>query len=100
MSDNPHVIDKLVSFDMNCGDLVIKHSQYIPDEFLSDLRKQREDSLHTPAGEGFHLVGSVPTAVADRWMREGYNIYLEPVTESLKRLRLEQLDGFIASNKV
>jgi len=79
------------------GELIIKQQQYIPDEFMSDLRKEREDSLHTPAGE-FHRVARIPEALADKWGMEF--MMNAPVAEILKRLRMEQLDGFIASNKV
>jgi hypothetical protein len=79
------------------GELIIKQQQYIPDEFLSDLRKEREDSLSTPAGE-FHRVARIPQVLADKW---GVEFMMNaPVAEILKRLRQEQLDAFIASNKV
>lgn len=98
MLQQPYVIEKQVSFHNDPGgDLVIKHEQFIPDEFMSDLRKEREDSLHTPAGE-LHRVARIPTALADEWGMEF--LMNAPVTEILKRLRQAQLDGFIASNKV
>jgi hypothetical protein len=101
---NPYIIEKLVRFENAPGvgsnqSLVIAEEQFIPDEFLSDLRREREDSISTPAGE-FHRVCSVPTGIADKWKREGFDIYREPAEEILKRLRKEQLDGFITSNKV
>lgn len=98
----PQVIEKLVSFSNDIGGgLVIKHEQYIPDDFISDLRREREDSLSTPAGE-FHRVASIPTGWVDKWKREGFDIYDKNVTNAdiIKRLRKEQLDGFITSNKV
>lgn len=96
----PQVIEKLVSFhDDIGGGLVIKHEQDIPDDFIMDLRREREDSLSTPAGE-FHRVASVPTALVDKWFKEGFDINREPVQAILKRLRKEQFDGFITSNKV
>jgi hypothetical protein len=91
-------IEKLVSFETAPGgDLVIKHEQYIPDEFISDLRREREDSLSTPAGE-FHRVLSIPTALADEWGMEF--IMNAPIGEIKKRLQKAQLDAFITSNKV
>lgn len=96
----PQVIEKLVSFHNDVGGgLVVKHEQYIPDEFVSSLRREREDSLSTPAGE-FHRVASIPTGVVDKWIKEGFDINVEPIKEILKRLRKEQIDGFITSNKV
>jgi predicted transcriptional regulator len=93
------LIDKLVGFGENADGLFIKQTQYIPDDYLSDLRKEREDSLSTPAGE-FHRVASIPTAIVDKWIAEGFDINVAPIAEILKRLRSEQFDGFITSNKV
>lgn len=96
----PTVIEKLVSFHNDPGGaLVIKNTQEIPDEFLTDLRNERLDSLHTPAGD-MHRVCSIPTVLADEWKRQGFDIMVEPIPEILKRLRKFHLDGFITSNKV
>jgi hypothetical protein len=79
------------------GDLVIKRSQFIPDEFISDLRREREDSLHTPAGE-MHRVFSIPVHLVHEWGWEFINN--APIAEIKKRLQKAQLDAFITSNKV
>jgi hypothetical protein len=55
------IIEKLVRFEDGVGvgsnaNLVIAEEQFIPDEFLSSLRRERMDSISTPAGE-FHRVG-------------------------------------------
>ena len=44
-------------------------------------------------------VASIPVAVADKWMREGFNIYHASGKEILKRLRDENLDAFITTKK-
>jgi hypothetical protein len=100
MPDKVPIHEKLVSYEnAPGGELVIKEQQYVPDEYISTLRKEREDSLHTPAGE-FHRVASIPTAWVDKWKREGFDIMKEPIVEILKRLRKEEFDAFITSNKV
>lgn len=99
IKEHMKLFDKLVSFQDNADGVAIREDQIIPDEFLTALRHEREDSLHTPAGE-FHRVASIPTAVVDKWLREGFDVFKEPVAAIMKRLRQEQLDGFIASNKV
>jgi hypothetical protein len=91
--------DTLVDIGEDVDGVFFKNSQYIPDEFLSGLKRLREDSMSTPAGE-MHLAARVPAATADKWMREGFDIFVEPATAILARLRKEQLDGFIASNKI
>ena len=95
----PHVIEKLVSFSETPDGLLVKHEQHIPDEFLSDLKREREDSLSTPAGT-FHRVASIPTVVADKWAKEGFDIYRAPIKDILARLRKHELEAFITSNKV
>lgn len=98
MQTEPHLISKRVDFENDTdGALVVKHSQFIPDEFITQNRLERADSVSTPAGE-FHRVARIPEAFADKWGME----YLmnASVADILKRLRQEQLDGFITSNKV
>lgn len=75
-----------------------KTTQHLPDEFLKDLRRTYEDSLEQREGE-FMKVASIPVAVADKWMREGFNIYNASGKEILKRLRDENLDAFITTKK-
>lgn len=94
------VIENLVSFhDDVGGGLVIKQQQYIPDQFVTDCRNERADSLSTRAVT-FHRVASIPTAFVDKWKALGFDINVEPVSAILARLRKEELDGFITSNKV
>jgi hypothetical protein len=96
----PQVIDKLVSFDTAPGgDLVTKHQQYIPDEFLSDLRRERMNSVSTPAGE-FHRVASIPVIVVEELTRRGIDIYRDSIQDILKMLRKIEAEAFITSNKV
>lgn len=95
----PQVIEKLVAFDENVDGLFVKETQDIPDEFLSALKLERAESLHTPAGE-FHRVAAIPTIIVDKWYREGFDIHREPVPAILARLRKEEADAFITSNKV
>lgn len=78
--------------------LIFKSSQVIPDSYLDSLKAERLDSISTPSGE-FHRVASIPVAIADKWAREGFDIMREPITEILKRLRKEELDAFITTNK-
>src|SRR4051812_9983217 len=79
-------------------ELAIKRSQEIPDDYLSSLRAEKLDSKSVRAGE-FHRVGVVPVALVEQWQAEGYDVYKQPVEETLKRLRAAQLDAFITSNK-
>jgi len=97
----PFVIDKLVSFDndRSTGDLIIKHEQYIPDDFVADLKAQKIDTLHEPMGDFLH-VASIPTSVAEDLLRKyNFDVMKEPIPETLKMLKRLHLDAFIATNK-
>ena len=42
---------------------------------------------------------SIPVAVVDQWTREGFNIYEATGKEIIKRLRDQNLDYFLATEK-
>lgn len=92
------LVDVNTSVVSTGGDRLIKYEQEIPEEFLTSLRKERDDSLSTPAGE-FHRVASIPVAVVEKWLRQGFNVYEAPIQDTMARLRLEGLDGFLTTKK-
>jgi hypothetical protein len=95
----PKVIDKLVSFDEDTdGSLIIKHEQYIPDDFISQLKRDKIDADHAPTGEMFKAC-SIPVVLVEQWKREGFDIMVEPIRDVIARLKKAQLDAFISSNK-
>lgn len=96
---NYNLVSSQISFEENCEGLLIKQSQDIPDDYLSELRNERAESLHTPTGE-FHRVASIPMLLVNKWKAEGFDIYREPIEAIIARLKKEALDGFITSNKV
>ena len=86
---------------MDGSDLVgRKITQDIPDEFLTDLRDSRFASRNERMGN-FHKVASLPVAVVEKWIAEGFNVFDKNVTvpEILKRLSAESLTDFIATNR-
>lgn len=91
--------EKLVELQPNVSDgFLIKSTQEITDQFLSDISEHRAAS-HRPAGDELHLAAVIPTIVVDRWLREGFDVFREPVAASLARLRKEDLGAFIATDK-
>jgi len=44
-------------------------------------------------------VASIPTVVVEKWMREGFNIWEVTGQEIVKRLKEQNLDGFMATDK-
>lgn len=91
------LIDTNVSLVPNVEGEAVKFSQHITDDFLNDIQ-DRFTGANDPTGE-FLYVGSVPAAVADRWYREGYDIFKEPVQMTLAKLRAEDMGKFIGTSK-
>lgn len=76
----------------------IHRSQEIPREFTDHLRALRDASLEAPMGN-HHLAASVPAAVHESWLRQGYDCTREPIRKTIQRLHAEGLDAFVATNR-
>jgi hypothetical protein len=87
-------------FEADAGGLVLKKSQEIPQSLLDSIKAKRDDSINHREGEFMH-VASIPAVIAEKWMREGFNI-LDPNVngkEIVRRLRAENLDAFLTTEK-
>ena len=87
-------------FEADSGGLVLKKSQEIPQSLLDSIKAKRDDSTNHKEGEFMH-VASIPAVIAEKWMREGFNV-LDPNVngkEIVRRLKAENLDGFLTTNK-
>lgn len=82
------------------GSRAIKRTQEITTQFLDNLAQERIASKTAKAGE-FHKVASIPTAVVEKWMKEGFNIFDKNVNlkEILRRLNSEDMQKFLATEK-
>lgn len=94
-----NLIEQQIDFDENSEGLVIIKSQDIPQWWLDELKEARFASKSSRAGE-MHRVASVPQAVVDKWLSEGYDVHKEPVAKSVAKLKAEGLDFFVTSDKV
>jgi len=92
-----NLIDTHVALLESGGDLGVEYSQEITDEFVQDI----QDRFTTTGDKtgNFLFVGAVPAAVADRWMREGYNVFQEPIRKTLARLKAENFGKFVGTSK-
>jgi hypothetical protein len=88
--DPTHTIDK--DFE------VITRKQEVTDEFLKQCADNRFASSHVPMGD-MHLAASIPVSLVDHWKRQGFDIFNEPAHAILARLRKENFDAFITTNK-
>ena len=84
----------------NSDGLFVKKEQNIPDDFIQNNKAQRIESSNKKMGN-YHKLASIPVAIADKWMREGFNIYDGSVSpqEIIKKLKQEDLEAFLTSNK-
>lgn len=80
------------------GDNFLRFDQPIPQTFLDDLADQRKASDAAPLGD-FVKVASVPQAMVDQWLREGFDIFREPVSATVARLRAEDATAFLTSSR-
>ena len=81
------------------GDRVVrKNTQHISQAFLDDLKDARNETSGRPSGE-FMRVASIPTVVVEKWLREGFNVWEATGAEIVKRLKAENLDAFLATDK-
>lgn len=97
----PKVIGSQIDFkqDESENKLIIVRSQEIPDDFRMENRKIREDSMSRPEGEFMHCA-RIPVEVAwDLKENFGYDVWKEPIRETIKYLRAAGLDDFIVTNK-
>jgi hypothetical protein len=80
------------------GSRGIVGTQTIDHDFLAGLRDTRTNSANVREGE-MHRVASVPVAVVDKWLREGFDIFKETPRAIVARLNAEDLGVFITTSK-
>jgi hypothetical protein len=94
--NKPKIIESKaeITEDLNA----IRREQVITDEFLADLADSRLRSSTERMGD-FVKVASIPAAVYEKWLAEGYDVGKEPVSKTIAKLKAESLEAFLASNK-
>lgn len=92
------MIEKQVAFRREGDEVIVKHSQEIPDWFLTEIADARNAQDNAPMGD-FCRVAVVPEETVDRWKREGFDIYKEPAQAIVSRLKAEELTAFLTTTK-
>lgn len=96
---NPNqFIDSGVDFHENSEGLVIEKFQEIPQSFIDGLRAEKANSKSVREGEMMR-VASIPVVVVDKWLAEGFDFQNATAKQILAKLRLENLDYFITTEK-
>jgi len=96
--EQPHLIQSNTDFLMDAGTLVRKHTQTISQAFLDDLKDARNQSTTKPMGE-LHRVASIPTVVAEKWLREGFDLWEATGEQIVRKLQTEDMGMFMATEK-
>jgi hypothetical protein len=91
------LVDHRADLVLQAGELAVVRTQDVPDWWMDSLRDARLASRQR-AGET-HRVCAVPTALAEQWLRQGFDVYREPAKAIVKRLRDEGYHQFIATEK-
>lgn len=94
------LLDADARYRIDTDRFIRKVTQEIPTSFLDDLREKRLRSANAKSGD-LHHVARIPTALAEKWMAEGFNIFDKNVTiaEIVKRLHSEDMAAFMATTK-
>ena len=87
-------------FREEAGNLVRQDSQHISDTLLTSLKDKRHETASQLEGDFMH-VASIPVIIVQKWQKEGFDIMQPGVTykEIVARLRAENLEGFLATDK-
>ena len=98
--ETPLIHDARVDFDedRSTGGLIIKHSQEIPDDLRTANIDKRITMQERREGEMMH-VAAIPVAFVEKWQREGYDVFKEPIKKTVQKLKAEALDDFLTTNK-
>ncbi|MBD3754228.1 MAG: hypothetical protein IE937_01135 [Gammaproteobacteria bacterium] len=74
---------------------VITTEQTLGDDFWQDLKDAKEE-FHFRLN-GLTSVASIPEALVNKWMREGFDFWNAPANEIIRKLKSEEYDAFVIS---
>lgn len=74
---------------------VITTEQYLGQDFWEDLKQAKEDFSYRL--NGLTPVASIPEALVNKWLREGFDVWNAPANEIIRKLRIDGYDAFVIS---
>lgn len=99
MNHQPELIDSRIQFhDDIDASLVIQRTQEIPQWHLDRLADARNESTARPMGN-LHRFASIPTAVYDKWLKEGFDPQHETPARIIAKLQTEGLGYFVTTDR-
>lgn len=86
-----------VSSDNEAG--FVRHRyQEVTDDFLANLAEKRVSTANSRLPD-MTLVASIPAVFVVKWMDEGFNVYRESLDAIIRKIKENDLDGFLATNR-
>tara|TARA_X000001382_G_scaffold64915_1_gene44975 strand:- start:1564 stop:1890 length:327 start_codon:yes stop_codon:yes gene_type:complete len=96
-----NIININTDFVTQAGESAIKHTQEIPQWHLDNLKQQRDTSATQKTGD-MMKVASIPVAVIEKWMREGFDVMRDKnitAKDIVNKLKNEDLGAFLTTEK-
>jgi len=93
-----HDVSNVILHNNDDEHLTIRKTQYIPPDFLANLKRERDNSLNQKEGE-YMRVASVPVQVHEQWLKEGFDMMKETPKAIVQRLQRQDLHAFITTKK-
>lgn len=100
-NDTTPMHDTETSFEQNdgFGTLTIKRHQFIPDDFVAELKAGKMDSANKISGDMLKVM-SIPVSVIEDLKRVyGFDAMEEPVRRTISLLKALGMDAFITTDK-
>jgi hypothetical protein len=92
------LIDQTYSLSENTDGHIIERVQQIPDGFMEALKQERIASSSVREGEMMR-VASIPTALVDAWIAQGFPFYEMTVKQIVAKLKADNLEYFMTTDK-
>ena len=86
--------EELILNATDCSDVIVSE-QALTRYFWDDLQAAKDD-FHFRLN-GLTPVASIPETLANKWIREGFDVWSAPANEITKKLRIDGYDVFIIS---
>lgn len=96
--------DQAISFDEDhhhgkYDTLITRRDQYIPDDYVAQLKRDKINSDHNRFGE-FTRIATIPVVFVEKWKREGFDLYNATAKEIVAKLHADGLDAFATGASV
>lgn len=92
------LIDAEADLLFSGGSAGIVRTQEITDSYLDGLAQARMVSDTAKLPESYR-VASIPAALVETWQRQGFDVYRESAAAICARLRVENLQAFLTTDR-